>query len=42
MGKLIQDASAGAYAKKWSYQGQIKTADRETLKGLTTFDFAAE
>lgn len=39
--EIAQNGSR-AYAKKWVYREQINGADRETLKGLTTFDFAAE
>lgn len=28
-----------AYTKKWQYREQINTADRQTLKGMTSFDF---
>lgn len=37
--EIAQNGSR-AYAKKWEYREQIKSADREALKGMKTFSFA--
>lgn len=37
-GEIAQNGSR-AYAKKWEYREQIKSADREALKGMKTFSF---